>query len=254
MLAVEISASPIGLMFAFFGGVISILSPCVLPILPGMMGLISGSSLDEISQSEKLGRKVIKLCALFTLGFSFVYVIIGLATTALSDVFLEHGSTATRVGGVVLIIFSLLFLLTNVFNVSFVSFDKRPFLKEGITDSGTVITGAAFGFGWSPCLGPILAGVLAYASTEHSILLRILIILTYCLGLCFAMSLVIYFSLRSNKVIGFIKRNTRAIMIFTFLIMFSFGVILATNNMVFLTQKLIDFMELIGLRRLVEIG
>ena len=254
MLAVEVSASPLGLIFAFFGGVISILSPCVLPILPGMMGLISGGSISELGEEEKLGRKIIKLCALFTLGFSFVYVIIGLATTTLSDAFLRHSSTATQVGGIALIVFSLLFLLVNFFNISVLSFEKRPFLREGITNSGTVVTGAAFAFGWSPCLGPILAGVLAYASTENSIFLRVLIILTYCLGLCFAMSLIIYLSLKNNFIVGLIKRHTRTIVVFTFIVMFGFGLILATNNMAWLTQKLIDFMNFIGLKRLVEIG
>lgn len=254
MLAVEINASPIGLLFAFFGGMISILSPCVLPILPGMMGVISGMSLNDLKEDKKLGRRVLVLCSLFTIGFSFVYVVIGLTTTGLSQFFLDNSQQATRIGGIVLICLSFIFLLSNVFSKSIFNYEKRPFFKQGITGSGAVLTGAAFGFGWSPCLGPILAGVLAYASTENNIFFRVLIILTYCIGLCVAMTGVVYLSLKQHWFIGFIKRHMTFVMVFTFLLMFAFGVILATNNMTWLTAKLSSFMDVLGLDNFVTIG
>lgn len=254
MLGITITASPIGLFFAFLGGVISILSPCVLPILPGFAGLVSSASIEEIENDKKLLPKVVRMCVLFSVGFSFVYIVIGLTTTQLSQTFLDNSELATRVGGFFLIFFALVLLVNQLTDFKLFSGEKRPFLKSGITDSGAVVTGAAFGFGWSPCIGPILGGVLAYASTEHAISARVAIILSYCIGLCFAMSFIIYSGFKYKRFNSFIRRNVNIFVWISILTMAFFGLLLAMNQFTWLTAELSQFMDMIGLDGLVTIG
>lgn len=254
MFAVTITASPIGLFFAFLGGVVSILSPCVLPILPGLIGIISGSTIDELENDKKLGRRIITLCTLFSIGFTSVFIVIGLATTELSQSFLRHASVATKVGGVFLIVFATILLINHVTNLSIFGNDKRPLLNKGIKDGGAVATGAAFAFGWSPCIGPILGGVLAYASTEHALIARVSIILAYCAGLCLAMSLVVYASFRYKRFSNFIKKHVGVFVWISIVIMYIFGLILLFDQMTWLTSEVTNLMDLIGLDRLVTIG
>lgn len=254
MLAIELTASPIGLLFAFLGGVISILSPCVLPILPALFGVVSGSSIDELQNEEKLARKVIKICLLFTVGFSFVFVLIVLLTTSLSELFVKNSDTATRIGGFFILIFAAILILNQTTKVTLFNTEKRPLLKGAFIDSSAIIAGAAFAFGWSPCLGPILAAVIAYAQTSQSIFSRTAIAFAYCLGLCFAMTLIVYFTLKSHRVVQFLQRNTNVFVWVAIVIMSFFGFILLFDKMNLLTSALSDLLSFIGLDRLVTVG
>ena len=254
MVGVTVTASPVGLFLAFVGGIVSILSPCVLPILPGLFSMVSGMTLEELREDKKLGRRVLVLCTLFSAGFSAVYIVIGLATTQLSDTFIENSAMATRIGGAFIIALALFLALGHMTSYRFFVSEKRPFFVNGVTDSGAFITGAAFGFGWSPCIGPILAGVLTYASTENAMVSRIAIILFYCLGLCFAMTAVVYASFRFEKVTNFLKRHLSVFVWMSIVIMLFFGTVLLFNEMAWVTAKLTRFMEMIGLDGLVTIG
>lgn len=254
MFAVTITASPIGLFFAFLGGVVSILSPCVLPILPGLIGMVSGSTISELENAKKLGRKILVICALFSLGFSFVYVVIGLATTQLSQTFSTNSQTATRIGGFVLLLFAALLLFNHLSNSKLFSTEKRPLLKAGITDTGAVATGAAFAFGWSPCIGPILGGVLAYASIEHAIVPRIAIILSYCVGLLLTMTLIVYSSFKYKRFSNYIKNHMNLFQWISISVMVFFGVILMLNKLTWMTAELTRFMDIVGLDGIVTLG
>jgi len=254
MFAVTINASPVGLIFAFLGGVVSILSPCVLPILPGLIGVVSGSTIEELEKNKSLGRKVLQICGLFSLGFSFVYVVIVLATSQLSQTFLSNSAAATRVGGIFLLIFALILAINQLQGSKFLSSEKRPFLKSGITDAGAVVTGAAFAFGWSPCIGPILGGVIAYASTEHALTARIAIVLSYCIGLCFAMSAIVYSSFRYKRFTKFLKNHMGFFIWTSISIMVVFGLVLVFNKMTWITAELTHWLDFFGLDGLVTIG
>lgn len=254
MFATSITASPLGLFLAFIGGVVSILSPCVLPILPGLFSMVSGMTIQELKEDKNLGKRVLVLCALFSAGFTAVYIVIGLTTTEISRSFFDNSITATRVGGFVIIFLSLFLLLGHFTKYRFFMAEKRPFFVNGVTDSGAFVTGAAFGFGWSPCFGPILAGVIAYASTESAIIPRVSLILMYCLGLCIALTFVVYSAFRFDKVTNFLKKNMNSFVWISFAVMFFFGVILATNQMAFITSNLVNFLDFIGLDSLVTIG
>ena len=153
------------LSIAFGAGLISFLSPCVLPLIPGYISFISGSSLNELLAKKKIN--LIPLI-LFTLGFSFVFIIFGAAASFLGQIFLQNSQTLRIIAGLIIIIFSL--QLIGIINISFLNFEKKIYTKNNSNIWFSFVIGMAFGFGWTPCIGPILGSILALASTEETIL------------------------------------------------------------------------------------
>ena len=149
------------LSIAFGAGLISFLSPCVLPLIPGYISFISGSSLNELLAKKKIN--LIPLI-LFTLGFSFVFIIFGAAASFLGQIFLQNSQTLRIIAGLIIIIFSL--QLIGIINISFLNFEKKIYTKNNSNIWFSFVIGMAFGFGWTPCIGPILGSILALASTE----------------------------------------------------------------------------------------
>ena len=188
------------------------------------------------------------------MGFSLVFIVIALATTQLSLYFLDNSQIATRIGGLFLLIFAAVLFLSHVTNIRFFSIENRPLLKSSITDSGAVATGAAFAFGWSPCIGPILGGVLAYASTQHSLVARISTILFYCLGLCSTMSVIVYSSFRYQRLNKFLLRNLNVFSWIAILTMAFFGLVLFFDQLTWITSELTRLLDAVGLDGLVTIG
>ena len=168
----------IELFIAFGAGLISFLSPCVLPLIPGYISFISGASLNELLAKKKIN--LIPLI-LFTLGFSFVFIMFSAAASYLGQVLLQNSQTLRVMAGLVIIIFSL--QLIGVVNISFLNFEKKVYTKRNNNIWFSFIVGMAFGFGWTPCIGPILGSILALASTEETIFKAILLLSFYSLGL-----------------------------------------------------------------------
>ena len=168
----------IELFIAFGAGLISFLSPCVLPLIPGYISFISGSSLNEL-----LAKKQINLfpLILFSLGFSFVFIIFGAAASFLGQLLLQNSQTLRIFAGIIIIIFSL--QLLEVLNISFLNFEKKIYTKKNSNIWFSFVVGMAFGFGWTPCIGPILGSILALASTEETIIRAIILLSFYSLGL-----------------------------------------------------------------------
>ena len=168
----------IELFVAFGAGLISFLSPCVLPLIPGYISFISGASLNEL-----LARKKINLfpLILFTLGFSFVFIMFGAAASYLGQVLLQNSQTLRVIAGLIIIVFSL--QLIGVVNINFLNFEKKVYTKKNNNIWFSFIVGMAFGFGWTPCIGPILGSILALASTEETIFKAIILLSFYSLGL-----------------------------------------------------------------------
>ena len=168
----------IELFIAFSAGLISFLSPCVLPLIPGYISFISGASLDEILTKKKINLFPL---ILFSLGFSFVFIIFGAAASYLGQVLLQN-SQMLRIGaGLIIIIFSL--QLIGILNISFLNFEKKIYTKKNSNTWFSFIVGMAFGFGWTPCIGPILGSILALASTEETIFKAVILLGFYSLGL-----------------------------------------------------------------------
>ena len=148
-------------LIAFGAGLISFLSPCVLPLIPGYVSFISGQSLQDILKSKQIN---ILPLILFCLGFSTVFIILGASASFLGQTFLQNSEILRIIAGIIIIIFSL--QLIGLINISYFNLEKRFEAKKSQNILFPYIIGLAFGFGWTPCIGPILGSILALASIE----------------------------------------------------------------------------------------
>ena len=168
------------LPIAFLAGLISFLSPCVLPLIPGYISYISGSSLDKIKERKK--NLIIFKTFFFTLGFSFVFISLGSTASYIGKIFLTNSNTLRIAAGIIIIIFSLQIL--GIINLNFMNKDIR-FFTDKYSNNLTFpfVVGAAFGFGWTPCIGPILGSIISLAALEENIGQGVLLLSSYSLGL-----------------------------------------------------------------------
>ena len=168
------------LPIAFLAGLISFLSPCVLPLIPGYISYISGTSFDKIS--EKKRNLIVAKTIFFTLGFSFVFIALGSTASFIGKFFLVNSNIFRIIAGVIIIFFSL--QLMRIINFKFMNKDIRIFTdKYSNSLAFPLLVGAAFGFGWTPCIGPILGSILTLAAIEENINKSILLLSFYSLGL-----------------------------------------------------------------------
>ncbi len=168
---------------AFVAGLFSFLSPCVLPLVPGYLSMISGVGLEELKTPQAhLMRRVMVNSIVFIIGFSVVFVALGLAATGVGQVLGMYKHTLARVAGVVIILFGL--HLTGIFKIKALYTDARLHnVKGSSTPLGAFVIGFAFAFGWTPCLGPILSGILAVAAEQSTLVKGALLLAVYSLGL-----------------------------------------------------------------------
>src|ERR1700737_2370620 len=154
---------------AFVAGLVSFLSPCVLPLVPGYVSLISGVGVEELkTQESQLLRKVMLNSIGFILGFSVVFIALGAISTEVGQLMARYKSLLARVAGVVIILFGL--HLTGLFRINALYADKRLHnVKGGSTVGGAFLIGFAFAFGWTPCVGPILAVIFGFAAAQDSV-------------------------------------------------------------------------------------
>ena len=166
------------LSIAFGAGLISFLSPCVLPLIPGYISYISGSSLNELMEKKTVNIFPI---ILFAIGFSIVFISFGATASFLGSIILENSYELRIASGIIIIIFSLHIL--GIINLNFLNYEKRIYTEKKSGIFSSLLVGMAFGFGWTPCIGPILGSILALASTEQSLNKGILLLVFYSLGL-----------------------------------------------------------------------
>ena len=211
---------------AFGAGLISFLSPCVLPLIPGYISFISGASLNELLENKKIN---IFPLILFTLGFSFVFIMFGAAASYLGQVLLQNSQTLRLIAGLVIIIFSL--QLIGIINISFLNFEKKIYTKKNNNVWFSFVIGMAFGFGWTPCIGPILGSILALASTEETIFKAVILLSFYSLGLAipfilsgYLMQRFLMFSKNFKKNINIVSKSGGIILLFT-------GILILTNQL-----------------------
>lgn len=179
----------IKLAFAFGAGFISFLTPCVLPIIPGYISYITGKNLSEIDQDKQV---VLIKTILFSLGFSLVFIALGVTASAVGNILLFLSNELRIAAGIIIILFSLQML--GLLNFQFLNQEKRIETK-GYKDNYIFpfLVGSAFAFGWTPCIGPVLGSILALSATEASISKGILLLSFYSLGLAIPFILSGYF-------------------------------------------------------------
>ena len=212
---------------AFGAGFISFLTPCVLPIIPGYISYITGKKLDEIDKDKKI---VLIKTIIFSLGFSFVFISLGMAASFLGNVLIFFGKELRIAAGIIIILFSLNFI--GILNFNFLNQDKK--IDTGNYKDNFVfpfIVGAAFAFGWTPCIGPVLGSILALSATETTIISGVILLSFYSLGLAIPFILSGYYMtifLNSKK--GFGKHYSK--------VKTGGGVILLITGVLILTNQI----------------
>ena len=166
------------LLIAFGAGFISFLSPCVLPLIPGYLSFISGQTLEEILEKNKI--RLFPLI-LFCFGFSTVFILLGASASFLGQLFLKNSEILRIMAGAIIIIFSL--QLVGFINIPLLNLDKRFEARKSSNILFPYIIGLAFGLGWTPCIGPILGSILALAAIEETLWKALILLSLYSLGL-----------------------------------------------------------------------
>lgn len=216
----------IKLTLAFGAGFISFLSPCVLPIIPGYISYITGKNLDEI---EKNKRVVLIKTVLFSCGFSAVFISLGVAASAIGNILLFFSNELRVVAGLIIILFSL--QLLGLLNLDFMNKEKRVETKSYKDNYFfPFIIGAAFAFGWTPCIGPVLGSIIALSATEATITKGVILLSSYSLGLAIPFILSGYYMNKFlsskkgfGKYYGRVTKTGGAILLIT-------GILILTNQ------------------------
>ena len=216
------------LSIAFFAGLISFLSPCVLPLIPGYIAYISGTSFNNIKEKEK--NLIILKTIFFTLGFSFIFITLGSAASLIGNFFLINSEILRIVAGIIIILFSI--HIIGIFKFNFMNRDIRFFTSKYSNNlTFPFIVGAAFAFGWTPCIGPILGSIITLAALEENVGRGTLLLSFYSLGLAvpFIISGVLF-----DKFFLFSKSFTKYMSIVTKV----GGIILLLTGVAILTNQL----------------
>jgi cytochrome c-type biogenesis protein len=214
------------LLIAFGAGFISFLSPCVLPLIPGYLSFISGQTLEEILEKNKI--KLFPLI-LFCFGFSTVFILLGASASFLGQLFLKNSEILRIMAGAIIIIFSL--QLIGFINIPLLNLDKRFETRKSSNILFPYIIGLAFGFGWTPCIGPILGSILALAAIEETLWKALILLSLYSLGLAIPF---IFAGYLTQKFLIISKNFRRNINIFSKI----GGIILLITGILILTNQL----------------
>ena len=228
------------LSIAFGAGLISFLSPCVLPLIPGYISYISGSSLNELIEKKTVNIFPI---ILFAIGFSIVFISFGATASFLGSIILENSYELRIASGIIIIIFS--FQILGIINLNFLNYEKRIYTEKKSGIFSSLLVGMAFGFGWTPCIGPILGSILALASTEQSLNRGILLLVFYSLGLAIPFILSGYliqkflvFSKNIKSKMNIIMKTGGALLLMT-------GILIITNQLQALGFYLLKYIPIL---------
>jgi cytochrome c-type biogenesis protein len=218
---------------AFSAGLISFLSPCVLPLVPGYISMISGFSLDQLKTKENdtsLFRIVLLNSIMFIVGFSITFILLGASASWIGQILASRMSLLRQLAGLVLIVFGI--HLTGLFKINFLYRDKRFHNVEKPRGFlGALVLGLAFAFGWTPCIGPILAGILTIASTKENVTEGMFLLAVYSAGLGIPFLLT---SVALNQFLGFysrFKKHFHAVEVVSGALVIAIGVLIMTGSL-----------------------
>ena len=225
------------IIIAFGAGLISFLSPCVLPLIPGYISYISGSSLNELISKKNINLFPI---ILFTVGFSIVFIIFGAASTFLGQVLLKNSYELRIVAGLVIIILSL--QIIGLINIKFLNYEKRIQTNISAGVFSPILIGMALAIGWTPCIGPILGSILVLASTEESLSKGILLLFFYSIGLALPFILSGYLIQRFLIFSKNFKKNINKVSKIGGIILLITGILIITNQLQALGYYLLEIL------------
>jgi cytochrome c-type biogenesis protein len=251
-----VNAAGVSDVVAFGGGVISFVSPCVLPVVPAYLSMVTGLDMSEAHEGSRrqLGR-ITRDTLLFIGGFGTVFILEGITATAIGSAVTRDRVLLTRISGGVVLVMALFLAGSFVLRAPFLYGEKRfhpsasrfgPFYAP--------VAGVAFGFGWTPCIGPVLASVDAVAASQRGLGQGAILLLLYTLGLGVPFLAVGLGLGHLTGAIGWLKVHSRAITIVSCVLLAGFGVLLVLDRLSWVTTELENFMSLVGLGRLKTVG
>ena len=219
-------------LIAFGGGVVSFLSPCVLPLLPGYLSMMSGYSAADLEAGEVSRGRMVRVVLAFIGGFTLVFGAFGATATSIGMFLASNLTVATRIAGVVVALFGLIMIGLAVGKVGFLGFferEARPRVRPSRLGSwAPPVMGAAFAFGWTPCIGPILGVVLATASVNDTLVAGVVLLVAYSLGLGLPF---LGAALGLHRLFRRMRPYLKPINIVSGVLLTAFGVVMFTGNL-----------------------
>ncbi len=220
----------VGWLVAFGAGLVSFLSPCVAPLVPGYLSYVSGVSMQDLAQPRSgQTRRLLLSCLLFVLGFSLVFMLLGASASLLGGLVEEYRRLLNRVAGGVMILMGL--FVMGIVRIPTLYQERRFHLVGGsFGQGGTILLGMAFGFGWTPCVGPVLASILFYAGGAATATQGAMLLLAYSLGMGVPFVAAGLAFSRAMGALGWVKRHYRAINVVSGGLLVGVGVLFLTDR------------------------
>jgi len=229
----------VSFLIALGAGILSFLSPCVLPLLPSYLSFITGISLDELireGRSPRVRRITMIHSLMFILGFSLIFILLGASASLAGKILIKYQGWIARIGGAFIILLGIQF--TGLINLNFLQKERKFHLKEKpMGYLGSSLVGVAFAAGWTPCIGPILASILFYASATNSMLSGIALLAVYSVGFAlpfFLVSLGLEAFLEGYQKL---KKHLQLISLISGIFLVGVGILLMTNYFLILTAS-----------------
>ena len=248
---VTANGTEITIAIALFYGALSFISPCVLPLLPGYLSLMSGYSIKDLQEGKSSAWRMAGVTLLFITGFTLVFVALGASATALGGFFRQYLALGTRIAGWVVFVFGVVIVYFAISSASWL----QNLMRERRLDvdtrkfdlAGPPLMGVAFGFAWTPCIGPILGAILTLASAQETVNQGIGLLLAYSAGLGIPFLLAAVFILRAFKTLSLFKRHLQKINIASGVLLAVFGLLMINNQLGRISGWVIDFFNAVGL-------
>lgn len=233
----------VGILTAFIFGLLSFLSPCVLPIVPGYLSFISGITFEDLQSTENQAvakKRILTNSLFFVLGFSLVFIALGASATAVGKFLQEQLHILSKIAGVLIVIFGL--HMIGVFKIAFLNYEKRFHTHaKPLGLLGSFVVGLAFAFGWTPCIGPILAGILTIAAQQETVGQGVVLLSSYSAGLGIPFLLAGFSLTAFQNVFNKIKQYFRAIEITGGVLLVIVGVLVFTNYLTIIAGYLLKW-------------
>jgi cytochrome c-type biogenesis protein len=241
---------------AMGGGVVSFLSPCVLPLVPGYLSMVTGLDIATLEDDASAHtRKIVATTVLFILGFGTVFVLLGLTASGIGQPLRDHQQALTRISGAVMLAMALFLLGSMFLRAPWLYKEKRfhPALGR-FGAAAPLVAGVAFGFGWSPCIGPILGSILGIAATQRRVWAGGTLLAAYSFGLGLPFLVTGLALGKASGALGWVKRHFPALVIGSAIVLGGFGLLLMFDELSRLTGDLQRWLTSAHLEWLVNLG
>jgi cytochrome c-type biogenesis protein len=250
------NVSPGAYGLAFAGGFVSFLSPCVLPLVPGYLSMITGLDIATLQEGSRAHlARITATTALFVAGFGVVFVLLGMSASTLGSVLIDNKEVLTRLSGAVMLAMALFLLGSMFLRAPWLYQEKRFHPQLGrFGVAAPIVAGAAFGFGWSPCIGPILGSILGIAARQDRVWAGGTLLAVYALGLAVPFLVVGLALGRVGGALAFVKRHFSVLVAGSAVVLAFFGVLLVFNELTRVTSELQQALDRAGLDWIVNLG